>query len=509
LLKEWEIVYDENKKSSENLYEVFVNEPKTQVQGKKKTQSTDMFNEAEVAKKKRSKDLFQIGKNILLNNLFGVDLSAEAVEITKLSLWLKTANNQNITLANLENNIKQGNSLIDDTNIDENAFVWEKEFPEIFVFSPSPLEAQCILRDGVRQKQGFDVVIGNPPYVAKTKDSIYKNYTWHTDLYLMFFEKCFNNLLKINGFLGFITPRFWLVNQNCKDFRQFMLTHVEVSKLVETSPFEDANTECTIAICQHKPSENDEILVFENIKEDYFYLNTISKKYALKNPYFEVLTHLNQEKIELLYKIEKNTLPLKNIIQSKRGMEIGKSELRNSIGIKTLIGQDTKRYLIDFEQTFVNANEQEYNRLKDFFDVTDLYLRRVANRLIAATASERYAFNKNIYGLKLINPEFEKYYLLALLNSKLLDFYYKNKFSTKKVDLFPEIQTYLFEVLPIKNIPLAQQQIFINKVQEILSLNPVIDSDRFQTIDNEIDKLVYELYELNEEEIKQVESVKI
>ncbi|MCU0393812.1 MAG: GNAT family N-acetyltransferase, partial [Thermoflexibacter sp.] len=509
LLKEWEIVYDENKKSSENLYEVFVNEPKTQVQGKKKTQSTDMFNEAEVAKKKRSKDLFQIGKNILLNNLFGVDLSAEAVEITKLSLWLKTANNQNITLANLENNIKQGNSLIDDTNIDENAFVWEKEFPEIFVFSPSPLEAQCILRDGVRQKQGFDVVIGNPPYVAKTKDSIYKNYTWHTDLYLMFFEKCFNNLLKINGFLGFITPRFWLVNQNCKDFRQFMLTHVEVSKLVETSPFEDANTECTIAICQHKPSENDEILVFENIKEDYFYLNTISKKYALKNPYFEVLTHLNQEKIELLYKIEKNTLPLKNIIQSKRGMEIGKSELRNSIGVKTLIGQDTKRYLIDFEQTFVNANEQEYNRLKDFFDVTDLYLRRVANRLIAATASERYAFNKNIYGLKLINPEFEKYYLLALLNSKLLDFYYKNKFSTKKVDLFPEIQTYLFEVLPIKNIPLAQQQIFINKVQEILSLNPVIDSDRFQTIDNEIDKLVYELYELNEEEIKQVESVKI
>lgn len=492
LLKEWEIVYDESKKSSENLYEVLVNEAKTQTTAKKKTSNIDMFEVGELAKKRRNKDLFQIGKNILLNNLFGVDLSTEAVEITKLSLWLKTDNNQNITLANLENNIKQGNSLIENKSVDENAFIWEKEFPQIFTLEQA-------------EKRGFDVIIGNPPYVAKTKDSIYKNYDWNTDLYLMFFEKSLKNLLKSNGTLGFITPCFWLVNQNCKDFRQFMLTQVEISKLVETSPFEDANTECTIVICENKKSVEDEILVFENVKDGYFYTNAISKTYALSNPYIEILTHLNQEKIDLLNKIEKNTLPLKNIVQSKRGMEIGKSELRNQVGIKTLIGQDTKRYMIDFEHTFVNANEHEYNRLRVFFEETDLYLRRVANRLIAATADEKYAFNKNIYGLKIINSDFEKYYLLALLNSKLLDFCYKNKFSTKKVDLFPEIQTYLFEALPIKSISQTDQQQFVEKVKQLLQLNPITASDVLQKIDNEIDSVIYELYEILPTEVALME----
>jgi len=77
-----------------------------------------------------TKDLFSdTTKEILQNNIFGVDLNKESVEITKLSLWLKTAN-KNKTLATLENNIKCGNSLIDDVEISgELAFNWEKEFP--------------------------------------------------------------------------------------------------------------------------------------------------------------------------------------------------------------------------------------------------------------------------------------------------------------------------------------------------------------------------------------------
>ena len=101
------------------------------------------------------KDLFSdTTKEILQNNIFGVDLNKESVEITKLSLWLKTAD-KNKTLASLENNIKCGNSLIDDPEIAGNlAFNWEKEFPEIFA------------------NGGFDIVVGNPPYV---KEDIGKN----------------------------------------------------------------------------------------------------------------------------------------------------------------------------------------------------------------------------------------------------------------------------------------------------------------------------------------------
>ena len=80
-----------------------------------------------------TKDLFSdTTREILQNNIFGVDLNKESVEITKLSLWLKTAN-KNKTLATLENNIKCGNSLIDDIEIaGELAFNWEKEFPQVF-----------------------------------------------------------------------------------------------------------------------------------------------------------------------------------------------------------------------------------------------------------------------------------------------------------------------------------------------------------------------------------------
>ena len=96
-------------------------------------------------------------ESILENNLFGVDLNEESVEIAKLSLWLRTAE-PNRKLNDLSNNIKCGNSLIDDPEIaGDKAFNWEKEFPQIFA------------------KGGFDVVIGNPPYV-QVDDKLYSKF---------------------------------------------------------------------------------------------------------------------------------------------------------------------------------------------------------------------------------------------------------------------------------------------------------------------------------------------
>ena len=91
---------------------------------------------------------WRLKKSIILNNIYGVDLNAESVEITKLSLWLKTANKTN-SLAALYDNIKQGNSLIDDPNVaGDDAFNWKKGF------------------FGIMKEGGFDVVVGNPPWGA-------------------------------------------------------------------------------------------------------------------------------------------------------------------------------------------------------------------------------------------------------------------------------------------------------------------------------------------------------
>ena len=134
---------------------------------------------------------------ILENNLYGVDINEESVEIAKLSLWLRTAQ-KGRKLTSLSDNLKCGNSLIDDPEVaGDKTFNWENEFPEIF------------------SKGGFDIVIGNPPYVkARDNDDIlvrnfienkYKSPYKMWDLYVPFIEKGIE-LVKEKGLSAMIIP---------------------------------------------------------------------------------------------------------------------------------------------------------------------------------------------------------------------------------------------------------------------------------------------------------------
>lgn len=136
---------------------------------------------------------FDIADEILLNNLYGVDINIESVEITRLALWLKTARRQH-RLAKLDESIQAGNSLIHDAQATERPFDWHSVFPDIFA------------------NGGFDIVIGNPPYVRMehlkdVKPWLAKNYNVadeRTDLSAYFFEKGLN-ILKPGGRLGYIS----------------------------------------------------------------------------------------------------------------------------------------------------------------------------------------------------------------------------------------------------------------------------------------------------------------
>ncbi len=110
-----------------------------------------------------------------------------------------------------------------------------------------------------------------------------------------------------------------------------------------------------------------------------------------------------------------------------------------------------------------------------------------------------YGYNKNVYGIRIINSEFDPKYILALLNSKLLDFFYKKRFSTKKEDAFPEIQTYLYEQLPIPRISQTQQKQFVDIVDCILKAKAGGKDTLNQ--ENRIDVMVYHLYELSYDEV--------
>ena len=166
-----------------------------------------------------------VENSILEHNLYGVDINEESVEIAQLALWLRTAKPHR-KLNSLNENIKCGNSLISDPAIaGEKAFNWQEQFPKVF------------------EKGGFDVVIGNPPYLrvqglreSHQKESVFyeHNYvsaTGRFDFYVLFIEKGFS-LLNKNGVLSFILPHKFINADFGVGIRNFIYDNKALNNLV-------------------------------------------------------------------------------------------------------------------------------------------------------------------------------------------------------------------------------------------------------------------------------------
>ena len=197
-----------------------------------------------------------VENSILENNLFGVDINEESVEIARLSLWLRTARPHR-KLNSLNQNIKCGNSLISDPEVAaDKAFDWQREFPQVF------------------ERGGFDVVIGNPPYVNANElkkgysedeyNYLKDNYITAkgtVDLYIYFFEKGLL-LLKTNGFLAYITPNRYLSASYGTALRQYIIREYDFEQVIDYSDkkvFPDASTYPVITIIS-KGRNNENVL---------------------------------------------------------------------------------------------------------------------------------------------------------------------------------------------------------------------------------------------------------
>ena len=294
--------------------------------------------------------LYDVKKDILENNLYGVDINAEAVEIAKLSLWLRTVESGR-KLNKLADKIKVGNSLIDDKSIVDNAFVWEEEFAEVF------------------EQGGFDVVIGNPPYVRheyiiKIKPALekYISYSGTADLFVYFFELA-GKLLKEKGLNGYICSNKFFNATYAKNLREYILNNMTIKKIIDfegKQVFSDAIVESTVTIFSKSLADrnhkfdviNSELLGTYKIKQ--FDLNVSS------------FTLLNPNKMLLMRKIEKVGLPLKEWnITIRSGIKTGFNEayiidgMKKDILVKedsnnleiikpVLRGRDIKRYGCQF-----------------------------------------------------------------------------------------------------------------------------------------------------------------
>ena len=191
-----------------------------------------------------------ISHQILKSNLFGVDINAESIEITKLSLWLKTAEKDH-QLAGLDANFYQGNSLVADSTVDPLAFDWAARFadtPEnaiILGAYSDRIHWAKAQNDNENSSEttvfeGFDVLLGNPPYVRQElftdlKPYLQQNYAaYHgaADLYVYFYELGLK-LLKPGGRLGYISSSSFFKTSSGEPLRRLLLKACQLEVLVD------------------------------------------------------------------------------------------------------------------------------------------------------------------------------------------------------------------------------------------------------------------------------------
>lgn len=191
------------------------------------------------------RSLFDLGREILQHNLFGVDLNEEAIEICRLSLWIKTAE-KGKPLTSLDHSIRVGNSVVSDPAIHPRGFDWKAAFPEAF------------------EAGGFDVVVGNPPYVRQEWLSEYKPYlqanykAYHgmADLYVYFYELGLR-VLKSGGLLSFIVTNKWMKSGYGEPLRRLFSEDAWMESVVDFGHakqiFEDADVFPSIIVAR-KPT---------------------------------------------------------------------------------------------------------------------------------------------------------------------------------------------------------------------------------------------------------------
>ncbi len=432
-----------------------------------------------------------IENQILEHNIYGVDLNEESIEIAKLSLWLRTAQPKR-KLTSLNNNIKCGNSLIDSKAIaGDKAFNWKEQFPEVFA------------------KGGFDVIIGNPPYVfardnfrQEEKDFFVSKYVsakYQINTYLLFIEKSVH-LIKDHGIYGLIIPNSWLMMYSGEGLRKFLLESNKINQIINLAgfSFETANVETVILLAEKESSkkENTVQILLNNGNE--FYLSHTKKQTEFsKNEGFEFKVFLDEESDDLNLKIIKDSEILDSLVEIKAGLqayEKDKGEPKQSAEDvinrpydydykfdddthKYLDGKDVGRYFTSWAGSYLRYGKHlAAPRTFNLFDGKKIIVREITGNypkcLIATYNEDVYLYNRsNIAIVEKVNSNISLKYILAVLNSKLLSYYFVKNTAKSVRKLFPKIILNDLRKFPIKKINPDSQIPFIENADKILTLN--------------------------------------
>ena len=470
-------------------------------------------------------------RDIIEKNIFGVDINEESVEITKLSLFLRIAR-KNRKLIDLSSNIKCGNSIvnrdlidfykkIDDSFSEEDArrvieennpFEWETEFKTVF------------------DNGGFDVVIGNPPYISNWTlsrsnrtlveylNQKYPDYLiGHWDIYLCFIARCMETLLKDKGIHSFILPSSVLKEKYGKKFRKRIIDDYVISEIFdfgEARVFDNVARQSIIYVIGKESKRDNKISIKFNLLEvakripQVFYLQL--KNYAIK-------TNVNPEDIPVFEKINQGSVYLGNLVcvnpgvvahsKAKSPIKFNKDDVIHTeykAGFKKyVIGENIRPYYVKY-----NGHYMDYTSKKDcfhrpkfelLFESDKLIVRRVSgknNQIVACFDNDQYYSNDSLLHLLtwtddvvknqppdkkwdiVLNNNYNLEYILAIISSELMTYYFSKFLSTDTLQgsyssVYPED----IRMIPIKEKGNVEQMPLIIEAKNMKSKNVEIEQN--------------------------------
>jgi hypothetical protein len=398
---------------------------------------------------------------------------------------------------------------IKSNKIYENAFEWRFEFPEV------------LNDDG--DFMGFDVVIGNPPYgvtFSQNEKQYYRSeYDATDDIYTEFIEKSIK-ISKVKGISSFILPVFWLTGDRYFATRKLILNtaHLDKGIILPYDVFSDAYVDTGIFVFL-KVSNTNFSLVYEFKPKDEIgstILNTLLFN-KLEDIDWSKSDHLkivfNSSSRVLSKKFDKHALKISDVTDSIRGILANPedySERRINANYEPVFVGKIDRYYIEEKFQFINYgdNLKEKPSSINYFKGERILVRRIVNRqfrIMATIASDKFVSKKDIYTLKLSSNDFSLKYILSIINSKLISFLKTNESVSAKKDDYTQLT--LNDIRNIRlPVPTKEQQSRIEElVSQLLIQKKSSPSADTTSLESEIDRLVYELYGLTEEEIRIVE----
>ena len=401
---------------------------------------------------------------------------------------------------------------IKSNRIYDNAFEWRFEFPEVLADNGDFV--------------GFDVVVGNPPYLRprnldKFNIEIYKQYDVYEnqfDLFHLFIERSY--VISKNSRISLIVPNSFLGNTNTEKLRKFILDKLAIEKIIDSRQkvFDEADVDVLILMTGREQDN-----YYELVNDTFVYRNEFDSNSFHSNLNTNFTVTLSKKSQLIFNRVKSSSLLVRDCFDVCSGIkeyQVGKGKPKQTMADKEgrvfnsnikhselyrreLRGKNINRYSISWNNEYIKYGEWIAEpRQSSYFEGERLLVRQIPglNNLIVSYTNEDYIIDQTLYVAKLNSDKFYLLFTLGFFNSRIIYWYFSNLYNEFD-NLFPKIKTNEFKDLPIPNIGLRAQQPIIDLVEQILKTKKAKPQADTTELEQEIDLLVYKLYDLTYDEV--------